>query len=367
MAKKKVNKTPTFYDISNILSLNATYNIIYGERSNGKTFAILSECIRDYVATGRQLAIIRRFDEDFRGAKKNPFAGVTAEGVVSVLTNDEYNSVYGYAGRWFLQKIENGVEVLRDTKPIATAFSLTGMEHDKGSAFPDIHNVFFDEFMTRNRYLTDEFTLFMNTLSTIARHRDDIRIFMAGNTVNLTCPHMKEMGITGFKTMKQGDLKVYHYSDDRLKVAIEYSDTPSKEKPSDFLFAFDNPRLNMITGRSGGWEIALYPKCPVKYNKSDIAYTYIIEYDGETLQCDIVYTEDCSFTMIHKKTTPLKDDDYTLVYNLIESGKNNHRKNIKRCSSDLEGKILMFFKMDKVFYQSNEVGELVRNYLAECK
>ena len=30
MAKKKAVQAPTFYDISNILSLNATYNIIYG-------------------------------------------------------------------------------------------------------------------------------------------------------------------------------------------------------------------------------------------------------------------------------------------------------------------------------------------------
>ena len=35
--------------------------------------------------------------------------------------------------------------------------------------------------------------------------------------------------------------------------------------------------------------------------------------------------------------------------------------------TDLEKRIVSFFIKDKVFYQDNEIGEIVRNYLEWCK
>ena len=57
-----------FYTLDNILKENADYNIIYGERSNGKTTAVLSYALRDSINSGykNQLAIIRRWEEDFK-------------------------------------------------------------------------------------------------------------------------------------------------------------------------------------------------------------------------------------------------------------------------------------------------------------
>ena len=34
---------------------------------------------------------------------------------------------------------------------------------------------------------------------------------------------------------------------------------------------------------------------------------------------------------------------------------------------DIEKKIAIFYTRDKVYYQDNEVGEIVRNYLQWCK
>ena len=38
-----------FYTLDNILKENADYNIIYGERSNGKTTAVLNEILLQYI------------------------------------------------------------------------------------------------------------------------------------------------------------------------------------------------------------------------------------------------------------------------------------------------------------------------------
>lgn len=39
--KNSEKKTSEFYSLEPILSKNATYNMIIGERSNGKTYAVL--------------------------------------------------------------------------------------------------------------------------------------------------------------------------------------------------------------------------------------------------------------------------------------------------------------------------------------
>lgn len=356
-----------YYDMSKLLSTNATYRMVFGERSNGKTFAILSECLRDYFATGARMGYIRRFTDDFRGKRGAVvFDSLCAEGVIERLSNGEYNSVYYYSGRWWLQRVDDGVVTLKSNEPFAYAFSLTSMEHDKGSSYPDIRNVFFDEFMSRTGYVTDEFMLFMNTISTIVRQRKDVRIFMAANSVNKVCPYTTEMGLTKFAKMKQGDLDVYTYGNSGLTVAIEYSDTPAKSKPSDIYFAFDNPKLHMIKGTNGGWEIDVYPKLPVKYAPKDVIYEYFISYEDHVFHCEIIKKDEYDFTFIHEKTTPIKDD-YNIVYDLHNSGKINYRTNIKRPASEIENQILKYFKIDKVFYQCNEIGDYIRNYLLECK
>ena len=135
-------------------------------------------------------------------------------------------------------------------------------------------------------------------------------------------------------------------------------------------FAFNNPKLEMI--RSGAWEMDIYPHLPIKYKPKDIIYKYYIEFDGECLQCEIINTvdednTDLLFTYIHRKTTEIKDDGYSLVYSQISSPKPNYRKKITKPVTELEKRIVSFFVRDKVFYQSNEIGEVVRNYLEWCK
>ena len=72
--KTKTDK-PKFYDLKAILSKNADYNVIFGERSNGKTYAALKYGLENYIKTGKQMAYIRRWREDLRGKRaESPFA-----------------------------------------------------------------------------------------------------------------------------------------------------------------------------------------------------------------------------------------------------------------------------------------------------
>ena len=47
-----------YYSLNKINSKKATYNVIFGERSNGKTYACLQQALENYFNNGSQFAYI---------------------------------------------------------------------------------------------------------------------------------------------------------------------------------------------------------------------------------------------------------------------------------------------------------------------
>lgn len=354
-----------FYSLDKILELGAIYNVIFGERSNGKTYAVLKHGIERYAKGKGQLAVVRRWGEDFKGKRgRSMFDSLVANNEISKATGGEWTDVHYFASKWYFCRYdEDGKRTVSDDN-FAYAFSISEMEHDKSTSYPNITTILFDEFITRTSYLPDEFVLFMNVISTIVRKRTNVTVFMLGNTVNRYCPYFKEMGLTHVQSMEPGTIDLYSYGESELKVAVEYTVPSRQGKESDVYFAFDNPKLNMITG--GAWELDIYPHCPVKYRPKDVMLTYFIDFDGELLQCEIVQCEDVCFTFIHRKTTELKDPEQDIIYSTEFSERPNWHRKITRPVTKLEKRIARFYAEDKVFYSDNEVGEVVRNYLMWC-
>ena len=355
-----------YYSLDRILSRHATYNLIIGERSNGKTFSVLKYGLERYTSTGEQMAIVRRWDTDYKGKNGQVmFDGLVSAGGVSDLTGGEWTGVYYYSGRWYLCRYLEGGTRERDETPFAYAFSINTGEHDKSTSYPGITTILFDEFITRVAYIPNEFILFMNLCSTIIRDRSNVTIFMCANTVNKFCPYFGEMGLTHIAKMKQGDIDVYHYGESSLSVAVEYCKPSKQGKASDVYFAFDNPKLQMITG--GEWEIDVYPHSPYKYAPKDILLSFFIIFDRHVLQAEVISKEDSVYLFIHRKTGEIKDPERDLVYTPDYNPRPNYRRNILIPSDRVGQRIANLFKTEKVFYQDNEVGEVVRNYLIWCR
>lgn len=363
MAKDK------FYSLKNILSHNADYNLIYGERSNGKTTAVLRYALEEFCNSNfsNQLGIIRRYDVDFRGQKGQQMCeNLVNLGWVSELTHGDYNSIYYYSQRWYLCYYDsNGEKTLQYDEPFAYGFSISSEEHYKSTSYPNIRTILFDEFITREYYLPEEFVKFQNLLSTIIRLRTDVKIFMCGNTVNKFCPYFNEMGLHGIKKQKIGTIDIYTYGENTLKVAVEYSDFPSKKKESNKYFAFNNPKLQMIT--NGGWEIDIYPHLPCKYLPKDVQYIFYIIFDKEILQGNIITIDDTTFIYMHRKTTPIKEDNERLVYQQTPCYKRNYRLNILKPYGKADKFIKFLIVNHKIFYQDNDVGDVMNNYMKWCE
>lgn len=354
-----------FYSLKKILAKNAIYNLIIGERSNGKTYAVLKYAVQEYFKTGGQLAIVRRWKEDVIGRRaRDIFSALISNNEIEKISKGQFTGVCYYAGKfYFCNYDEKGKALYNDCDDFAFCFALSENEHNKSISYPKITTIFFDEFLTRGLYLPDEFVLFMNTLSTIIRQRQDVKIFMCANTVNKYAPYFREMGLAHITAMEQGSIDVYTYGESKLTVAVEYCSNSKSKKKNNFYFAFDNPRLEMI--KTGKWELDIYPHLPEKYLPKNILFIFFIEFEDEIFQCEVICTKH-PFLYIHKKSTPIKNDT-DLVYSLDDTPKMNYNKSILKPTSRLGNKILWFFVNHKVFYQDNSVGDSVHNYLTCCK
>ena len=389
MKKKDKEEKISFYSIANLIKScpSAKYFMAYGLRSNGKTFQALKVMlwgfhegginINGYFDDGSRGVLIRRFREDFNGGNAirywiDNFIENKYEGnILEKLTKGKWNNIVYYQRAFYLEHIDPNDDKnnIREDHPFCYTTAISEQEHFKGGGIPRVGVIVFDEFIARGYYLPDEFILLSNTLKTCIRSDDKPIIIMVGNSINKYSPYFDEMGLYKVKNQKKGTIDVYEYGSSGLKVAVEYTDVPSKKNKSDIYFAFDNPKLKMIT--TGDWEIAMYPHLPHDYCAGNILYKYFIEFDGDILQCEIIYLHvdkepPMMFTYIHRKTTPIKEDGISLVYCKNWSPLRNHARKINNPRNELEKKIWGFFQSDNVYYQDNTVGEIVRNYVMWC-
>ena len=366
-----------YYSSDNIRAQNCQYNLIIGKRSNGKSYDALYHGIDDCVKSGykAQFALVRRWDEDFAKQRASSmFQSLLCDGngenQIEKLTGGRYNNIYYYSRKWYFAKWdEDEQRLIKSENPFAFGFSLSAMEHDKSTSYPFVKTIIFDEFITRGSYLKDEFVLFMNVVSTIVRDRLDVKIFMLANTVNQYAPYFDEMGLYRIREQKPGTIDIYQMGDSDLHVAVEYCADTDKIKQSktnnNLYWNFNNSRLQMIT--DGVWEMDLYPHCPCSYKSSEIVFTFFIVFKSDVLQCECILHDMSQFIFIHRKTTPIKHPDTDLIYSLDYDCRPNYKRRIMRPTTPVEQRITVLFNMDKVFYQDNQTGEIVRNFIEQSE
>ena len=87
-------KKQIHYNIDNIDKEDALFNIIFGEKSNGKSYQVKhKKAIEHYLKTGKRFILIRRWREDISNLWiEQYFADVDVEKI----TNGKYNCIVQY-------------------------------------------------------------------------------------------------------------------------------------------------------------------------------------------------------------------------------------------------------------------------------
>lgn len=364
-----VRSRAKYVRLDRIKKLNALYNILFGLRSNGKSYATQEEIVDNFLRDGSTGAVIRRYEEDWKGKRAatyfdNLSHNEKGENVIEKKTRGEWDRITYDSGRWYLAKWSEKLNrVVHSEIPIAYKFALTSMEHDKSTSYPTVTTVVLEEFMTRGEYLEDEFVIFCNVLSTIIRNRDNVKIYMLANSVDYFCPYIEEMGLTNFRSMKAGDLAVYDYGESGLRVAIEYTDAVRPDNPSNKYFAFDNPKLRMIT--EGSWELPQYPHAPEKIRPEMVLFRFFIRYADRVLQAHVIDGSAGPYLFIFTKTSAFNPGEDDLIYSPDPSPRPNIRRSFRSPAYPVEERILRLVRSGKTFFSDNTTGEAFSRYLEQ--
>ena len=167
-----------YFSYDKLISRNAFLNFVIAERGVGKTFNAIKFAITDYIKNNHEFIFVRRYKTELDKACSSFFKDLQANGYFDdlALTVEKDKGIY----RFEMDGATIGYGVALTTAPIL-----------KSSAFPNVKNVFFDEFLicgSAYRYLRDEVTQFLELIETIGRLRD-IRVFLMGNASTITNPY----------------------------------------------------------------------------------------------------------------------------------------------------------------------------------
>ena len=92
-----------YYSLNKINKKNATYNVIFGERSNGKTYATLKQVLENYFENGSQFAYIRRWSVDVQPKRMNNlFNAIIEDGYLEKLSGGKFTAIFYRTGRFYL-------------------------------------------------------------------------------------------------------------------------------------------------------------------------------------------------------------------------------------------------------------------------
>jgi len=386
-----------YYELDNILAKNAHYNFVIGERSNGKTTAVLRHIVRDYYETGRRGAIIRQMEEDIKGHKgASLFAGMISAGMIDELTDGEFQGVKFHNRAYYLGRQDEMGQWSYEKEPFAHIFAVSQAIHYKSNSYPNVGTIMFDEFMRQDHvYLVDEVVQFLNLVSTIVREKNDAIIFLIANTVSWNSPYFKKFGLKNVSQMKPGTIATVEYKRKRptgkelvMTVAIEYCENTASYggKASDVYFLIDDERVNMIT--DGSFAIPSYPPCPHHFTAENVKLTCWVISDETILRCRLMKVNREVFFFVDtidrfmrqpgetvgsmqpdwERFNILLDKRRDLVYSMEFSSDPSHYTNPAMPYADRRTRWFPdALRANRVFFESNEAGEELMYYLTQAQ
>lgn len=187
-----------YYNNSQLLSYNALFSFVVGERGCGKTFSFKDWAIRDFIKNGNQFIYVRRYKSEFKD--------------IGQFFDD---IIYKYPDTTF--SVKGGKFYIND-KVAGFYISLSTTVTKKSVPYPKVNKIGFDEFILEKsniRYLPQEVDIFLGLYKTVDRDRDIVRCCFMANSVTIMNPYFLYFGIRPDKSRR-----FYKYCEGEVVVEI---------------------------------------------------------------------------------------------------------------------------------------------------
>lgn len=355
--KPILNKKTGYVDYNAIFEPGVKIYMLLGQRSDGKTYGAVQDSIQTYAKTGVPSAYIRRFAESTTRALLQDLTRPHCANIKKS-TGGKYNASEYHSKRFYFTTL--GDEPTRDTNPFLSVFALNTWENAKGADSGNFHNVIFDEYVSNNKYLPNEYSIFENVLSSILRTRAESRLIMLGNPINQICPYFDEFNIEPHK-LKPGDI-VYRKSSNGAILKFVYI-PPMSEKHTTLHSIFDFNKSGSIS--TGYWEYGDFPHIPAGMIKqSDFIYAFAFMFRNQFAVCEFYQKNDIVYCFWRPGNPDkiLNDRDIVLYSDMHLFQPNVFTAFTRNQITDLYDKCRT---SNRQYFADNKTGNLVKNWYQE--
>ena len=355
------------YSPLQVVKTNTPYIISYGGRNLGKTFAWLILIYAIWQCEGYKSVLMRRMAETLKSSKvAETFTKVFDLGYVP--NNKGYTGITYRSGAWRGYWTDEKGKITYD-EPFCYPFALSSkIETNKGvSDIEKLGIIFFDEALTADNYLTDEWGRFQNAVSTLVRENSQACCVLCANTVSWVAPYFREFGIKNVRSIKKGTVKVFQCLDETA-VTLEYCNDVVANRKKKIVdrrfFGFKSGTADMI--RVGGWEIHSYQHLTREMiedrHRELITRDIYIAHENEIL-CLELYVMDDFGALVNVR--PADNFDLGKVIYVVgdhTDPRYHHRPNP---NNKIDKLIWTLYHNNRFYYADNLCGEIVKKFLAE--
>ena len=354
MANKKIQYVKQ-KDIGKYLK-DSNYLIVLGERSNGKSYACKNYVIKECYKLHREFIYLRRYDLD---VKDSLCVGYFGDCPIESMTGGEYTCIDVYRKGIYLANIDENGKVKRGQK-IGHCHALSGAEHYKSLAFPEVDFIIYEEFVSQDgRYIFNESSKLQQYTSTIYRHRKNGKVLLIGNTISRLCPYYNEWGLTRLAKQSLGTVDHYTYHNDNgddTKITVYLTDSLNYNTG----MFFGLPSKNIT---KGAYDVTEQPHLPKRITQYKKLYIMAVEYNEFKFLCSLLQDKDNGDLIwyIEPKTTEVQAGTRMISNRFYPNPlvTNSFRKPL----TEVEARIFNLFFIGKVCYSDNLTGTEFNNII----
>lgn len=301
------NVKQKFYSCKKLKSLDCHYNMILGERSNGKSYSVKTESIIEAVENpNKKFIYLRRWDLDL---KQSLVESYFSDVPIDIITKGESNCITVWQKKIYTAKIDADTGKLTRQKCIGYARALTMAEHYKSGSYPDVENIIYEEFIASQTYIQKEPLELQQFVSTVARRRK-IKVWLIGNTISRLCPYFSEWELINIPFQKQGTIEIYEHRTDQfdengnqiiIKIGVEIAENSGNNSKM-----FFGSSSKMIT--SGVWQSEEKPHLPKSKEAYYVMYKIVVKYLNNKFYCELLKDKNTGAVVwyVQPKTTDIQ-------------------------------------------------------------
>ena len=365
------------YNLDEIDKKGASINLIWGERSNGKSYQVkhkkaifnyledtksyhtdykTGEVVEDVIKKGSRFILMRRLKEEITTDKIEAYF---SDVDIYKITKGAYNSIVCYKKQIYLANYNTETRKSIKGDKIGYVVALSTEQNYAGGSYLDVTDIIFEEFMSRSVYLSNEPDRLMNFYSTVDRKRGTTRLWLVGNTISRVCPYLVDWGLSNIiNHQKQGEI-VTKFLDTgdvvdgvsvKVKLAIEYCKSTGSSS-----FAIGKHKKMMNTG---SWQTDPQPRLPKSKKEYRILYRFGFQYQSFKFLCEYLQdpkTFDCVwFIYPYQK----EFSNNLIVFSDVVKTSKYWQRDIYNPALKNINLINLFktFKEDKIFYCDDLTG-----------